>query len=44
MDCQARLLAALSELNLDQLRLVELFMEWLIKEGGAILNARDNKK
>ncbi|MBA7518580.1 hypothetical protein ES705_10651 [subsurface metagenome] len=32
--CMARLLAALSELNLDQLRLMELFAEFLAKEGG----------
>ncbi|MBA7712409.1 hypothetical protein ES703_121383 [subsurface metagenome] len=29
MDNQARLLAILSELTIDELRLVELFVEWL---------------
>ena len=41
MDYQARLLAALSELNLDQLRLMLLFVEWLAKEKGVSLNAPD---
>ncbi|MBA7710359.1 hypothetical protein ES703_119301 [subsurface metagenome] len=32
-DNEARLLAALSELSIDELRLVELFIGWLA-EGG----------
>ncbi|MBA7640313.1 hypothetical protein ES703_47978 [subsurface metagenome] len=38
MDNQARLLAALSELSIDELRLVERFVElvaeWLAKDRG----------
>lgn len=31
-DYQARLLAILSEMTIEQLRLMELFVEWLVKE------------
>jgi len=34
MDNQARLLAALSELSIDELWLMLLFTEWLVKGGG----------
>jgi len=30
-DNEARLLASLSELSIDELRLVELFIEWLAR-------------
>ncbi|MBA7627410.1 hypothetical protein ES703_34872 [subsurface metagenome] len=33
MDYEMRLLAALSELSIDELRLVELFVEWLAERG-----------